>query len=127
MVLGLLRRELPLADELGTSEWSSVSCSSSPSRKEVRARVADVAERHRRVLDERDGHRRAHPGGLGVLARALVDAAVRRLDQRDDALVPLPCVRARRCSAAVASLEATSPACAPPIPSAIANSGGSTT
>ena len=44
-------------------------------------------------VHERDRHRRAHPGGGRVLARALEDAPVRLLDQRGDPLLPAARVR----------------------------------
>src|SRR5919204_1075901 len=65
MVLGQLL-ELAVADQVG-------------------AGVADVPEHDRVVLDQRDRHRRAHTGDGRILARALVDASVRLLDQVDDA------------------------------------------
>ena len=66
------------------------------------------------------------PEAFGSLVRAVVHAPVRLLDQVDDPLLAAV-VRTASFSAAAASREATSPACAPPIPSATAKSGGSTT
>src|SRR6266511_3476194 len=86
---------------------------------EIRARVTDVSDRDAAPVDDGDRHRRAHPGDVRVLGGALVDALVRRLDQRDDAFLAA--------SAAAASPDATSPARGPPMPSATANSGGLTT
>ena len=58
---------LPLRTSSATSEWSSVSCSTFVVADQVGARVADVAERDDAVLDERDGDRRAHAGGVRIL------------------------------------------------------------
>ena len=127
VVLGLLGGELAAAHELRDERVVVRQLLELAVAQDVRARVADVAERHAAVLDERDGHRRAHARDLGVAARALVDAAVRLLDQRDDALLAAAVRLARLHAAAAARPDATSPARAPPIPSAIANSGGSQT
>src|SRR6266508_689380 len=54
---------------------------------EIRARVTDVSDRDAAPVDDGDRHRRAHPGDVRVLGGALVDALVRRLDQRDDAFL----------------------------------------
>ena len=81
--LGLLGRELAAADELGDERVVVGQLLERAVAEQVGARVADVADRDASsVVDERDGHRRAHPRGRGVVARALVDAAVRLLDQR---------------------------------------------
>ena len=71
-----------------TSEWSSVSCSScSPRRRYARESPtwpnvdASVGSTSATVIVV------PMPGRVGVLARALVDAAVRLLDQVDDALL----------------------------------------
>ena len=111
-----------------TSEWSSRELLQPAVADEVGARVADVADRDVLVADERDGHRRAHPGHGRVLARARrrrggsPPGSARRRAPRRRAVAAGP-----RASAAAASREATSPACAPPIPSATAKSGGSQT
>src|SRR3954447_3479453 len=90
------------------------------------------------VLDERNGHRRPHAGGARVAVRAVVHAPIGLLDQGDDPLLS-PLVRTALLQRsgraphplssrpAAGSRDATSPACAPPIPSATAKSGGSTT
>src|ERR687887_2332883 len=64
MILGQLL-ELAVADQIG-------------------ARVADVAEHHRVVLHARPRYLRPHTGSRRILARALVDAPVRLLNQLDD-------------------------------------------
>ena len=56
---------------------------------EVGARVADVPDRDGHPLDERDRHRRSHARGGGVGRGAVVDEAVRLLDERVDPLRPL--------------------------------------
>ena len=96
---------------------------------EVGARVADVAERDvPPSVDERDRHRRAHPGGAAdprssARRRAGSPPGSGRRSRSSPPLVARPLSS----SAAAASRDATSPACAPPIPSAIAKSGGSQT
>ena len=60
------------------------------------------------------------------MRRAVVDAPVRLLDQLRDALLAAA-VRVRLRIAAAARPEASSPACAPPMPSATPKSGGATT
>ena len=86
MGLRLLGRELPVSHELGDERVIVGQLRELAAPYEIRARVAHVADRHLAVVDERDGHRRSHPGRLVVLARALVDPAVRLLDELDDAL-----------------------------------------
>ena len=94
--------------------------------QEVRARVADVAEDDAAVgLDERDRHRRAHAArSAASVRRAVVDAPVRLLDQLRRRAARRRRSRPPRAARPAASAEATSPACAPPMPSAIAKSGG---
>ena len=76
----------PLRTRSATSEWSSVSCSSSPFADPVRPRVADVPDRDAALVDERRRDRRPHAGRARVLARAVVDPPVRLLDDRGHAL-----------------------------------------
>ena len=87
VALGLLRRELAAADELCDERVVLGQLLELALADEVGARVADVTDRHAPVLDESDGHGRAHPGSRGVLGLPLVDAAVRLLDQLVDALL----------------------------------------
>ena len=85
----------------------------------VRARVADVAERDPSAREEGRRHRRPHAGDVGVGPRPLVDAPVRLLDDRLHPLVGRePVGLVVLAEAAAARREATSPACAPPMPSA---------
>jgi hypothetical protein len=84
MRLGLLGRDLPAAHELPDERVVLGELAELAVAVEVRPRIADVPEPDDPVLDQRDRHRRAHPRRLGVVRLALVDAAVRLLDQRDD-------------------------------------------
>ena len=121
-------RELAAPDELGDERVVVGQLLEPVVAQQVGARVADVADRDRPVvLDQRDRHRRAHPGGCRVGRGALVDAAVRLLDQLDDVRLAARGAALDSSSAPAASAEATSPACAPPIPSATAKSGGAAT
>src|SRR5207248_8331110 len=85
MGLGVLGGELAAADELGDERVVLGHLLELAVANQVGPRVADVAEGDRVALDERDGHRRPHPGCRRVLARALIDAPVRLLDQLRDA------------------------------------------
>src|SRR5436305_10099417 len=85
MGLGVLGRELAAADELGDERVVLGHLLELAVANQVGPRVADVAEGDRVALDERDGHRRPHSGCRRVLARALIDAPVRLLDQLRDA------------------------------------------
>ena len=128
MVLRLLRRELAAADELRDERVVVGQLLELAAADAVGARVADVADRDRRVVEASATVTvvpMPEPGR--VLAGALVDAAVRLLDQRGDALLGRRRRRSRSRSALAARREATSPACAPPMPSATAKSGGSQT
>src|SRR5581483_11827807 len=77
----LLPRELPALQQLVHERVVLRQLLERAVPDEVRARVADVPDRHLGALDERDRHRRAHPRGRRIRGRALVDAAVRLLDQ----------------------------------------------
>ena len=79
----------PLRMRSPTSEWSSVSCSSSTAAQPVGARVADVADDDPASGEERGRDRRPHPRDLRVGLRPLVDAAVRLLDDRLEPLLRL--------------------------------------
>ena len=84
----LLGRELAAAHELGDERVVVGQLLELLVAQPVGARVADMADRDLPVgLEHRDGHRRAHPRGCRVGRGALVDAQVRGLDQRDDALL----------------------------------------
>ena len=85
---GLLGRELSAADELGDERVVLGQLLEPAVPDQICARIADVAEGDGPVPDERHGQRRSHPGGRGVLARALVDAPVCLLDQLSDAALP---------------------------------------
>ena len=88
--LGLLRRELAAADELGHERVVVGELLELAVAQQVRARVADVPDRDEVVAaDERDGHRRAHPGDGRVVRGPVVDAAVRLADQAPDELLGL--------------------------------------
>ena len=126
--LGLLGREPAAADELGDErvvlgqllELAVADAGTRASRRRGRSRRVPS-------LDERDGHRRAHPGGGRVARRR---ARRRGGSPPGSASTTRSSPRRRRrssSSAAAASRDATSPACAPPIPSATAKSGGSQT
>ncbi len=85
MHLGLLRRELAPAHELGDERVVVGQLLEGAVAEHVRPRVADMADHdHAAVLDPGDGHRRPHAGGGRILVRAFVDAEVRGLDQLDD-------------------------------------------
>ena len=59
----------------------------------IAAGVADVGHGHRLLADIGGGDGRAHPGALGLGARALVDALVGELDQGLQAVAHRPAVR----------------------------------
>ena len=118
----------PRRTSSATSEWSSVELLEPAAAQQVRARVADVAERNRAV-----GSTRATvivvpmpEAAASLVARSWTRRFASRTSWRRAASPP----RVRRWlsrSAAAARPEATSPACAPPMPSATANSGGAQT
>ena len=84
----LLGRELTAPHELGDERVVVGQLLELPVAQPVGARVADVPDRDLPVgLEHRDRHRRAHPRRRRVGGGALVDAQVRGLDQRDDALL----------------------------------------
>ena len=128
MGLRLLRRELAAAHELG----------------DERVVVGELLElrrraRGRRASRRRGRRRRASPSTSAtvivvpiprpgrVVVRALEDPPVRLLDQRRDALSGRARRRRPRRARPPRGRDATSPAWAPPIPSATAKSGGSQT
>jgi hypothetical protein len=80
---GLLGCQLAAADQLADQRVVVGQLLQLAAADAVRAGVADVTDRHASgpVVDERDGHGRAHSGGGGILGRALVDASVRLLDE----------------------------------------------
>ena len=115
---------LPWRTSSSTSEWSRVRRSSSPSRSRYARESPTWAIVHLVLADEHGGHRRAHAGAALVGARQLVDALVGRLDEVGQALLRRVAVRATPPpSVSTAIRDAISPACAPPMPSATANSG----
>ena len=85
--LGLLLGQLSGARQLGDERVVVGDLLELVVTEAVRARVADVAERDRALVDERERQCRPHAGQRHVLLRLLVDAAVRGLDQRLDALL----------------------------------------
>ncbi len=87
MRLGLLGRQAAGADQLADERVVLGQLLELVVADEVRARIADVADVGDLTVDQRDRHRRAHAGSGLVGALALVDAAVRVLDQLHDSLV----------------------------------------
>ena len=85
--LGLLLGQLSGARQLGDERVVVRDLLELAVTEAVRARVADVAEGDRALVDERERQRRPHAGQRHVLLRLLVDAAVRGLDQRVDAFL----------------------------------------
>ena len=123
---GLVLGQAAAAHELATSEWSP-SAARAPRRGSGR-RASRPRGRSRSFPPPRPRARRSrrpHAGDAGILERALEDARIR--------LRMSPTSPPRRSRdgvssiAAAASREASSPAWAPPMPSAIAKSGGSQT
>ena len=88
MHLGVARRQLAAPHELGDERVVVGQLLERVAAQHVGARVADVAEGDVAVrLDERDRHRRPHAARRRVVRRALVHAAVRLLDELDDAIL----------------------------------------
>ena len=118
----------PLRRISSTSEWSRVSRSSLPAAQPVGAAVADVADRHLFALgvDDRRGQRRAHARPRGVGAGELVDRAVGGEDRLAQDLLRRRRRAGRRRRRRRPLCEATSPAWAPPIPSATTKIGART-
>ena len=79
MLLGLLLRETPLAAELLDQRVVLGQALELAVAEEVGAAVADVAEGHLVVAEQRRGERRAHAGAGGVLLGEPVDLPVGRL------------------------------------------------
>ena len=75
------------------------------------------------VLDERRGQGRPHPGARGVALGELVDLAVGALDDLLELALAGLLGLDPGSKAPAAIREATSPACAPPMPSATAKTG----
>ena len=115
----------PRRTSSATSEWSSVSCSRRFVAEEVRARVADVTDRNERRRGRRARRSSSFPSRRRPRrsSRARARAGLLPGSARSTRLSPPP-LASLSFSAAAASADATSPACAPPMPSAIANSGG---
>ena len=87
-----------------------------------------MADRDRagRLVDQEGRDDRSHAGGRRIVEGVTVDPVVRFAQQLGERR--LTCASGRRSSsAAAASREAISPACAPPTPSATAKRGGSQT
>ena len=125
VLLGLLLSEAALTAELLDQRVVLGEALELAVPQHVGAAVADVPERHLVVAEHRGGERRSHARAGRVLLGEPVDLAVRRLgDLLELALGRFSSLtRPRRSKAPAAIREATSPACAPPIPSATANSG----
>ena len=124
MLGGLLLGELAPRTSSSTSEWSCVRRCELAVAEQVGAAVADVGDR-RRV--RRRGRRRSAsfpcPRARARRARARRSAGWPRARGRASRSSGLP-ESGRPCSnASTAIREATSPACAPPIPSATTNTG----
>ena len=93
MRLRLLGCEPPASHQIGDEGVVVGQLLEPPLVDPVGARVADVADEHATVLEQSGRDRRPHPGGAGVADSALVDPAVRLLDDRPDALLRLELVR----------------------------------
>ena len=85
---------------------------------DVRAAVADVGDADLVVLDHGRGQRRPHPGARRVALGDAVDAPVRGLGDRPQVRLAGSSPRTAGSNDSAAIRDATSPACAPPIPSA---------
>ena len=122
---GLVGRERAAAHELADQRVVVGELLQRAVAQQVGARVADVAEGDAPVVDQRGGHRRAHAGGVagrcardrgcGGWPRGWSGSATPRQSQPGRVSV--------RVSTSTASAEATSPALAPPMPSATTNRG----
>ena len=124
MLDGFLGREPSLAHQLVDERVVVGEPQQLPVAQAVRAAVADVRDRDVALADVDRGQGRAHARLLGVGMGELVDARVGGLRRAGRAPPPARARRAdRRWKASTASFEATSPACAPPMPSATTNSG----
>ena len=125
--LRLLGRELAAPHQLGDERVVLGQLLQLAVADQVRARVADVPER-----DLRRSRRARRSSSCPCRRRSGRCSSGRRRagsppgSRRRSAALP-PSSAPLSFSAAAASREATSPACAPPIPSATAKSGGSTT
>ena len=128
VVLGLGVGELALAPHLLDQRVVAGEALELAAAQPVGAAVADVADRDLLVggVDDRGGDRRPHPGQRGVVVGEVVDLAVRGLDR----LPQEPLRAARRAGRGrrrrPRPCEATSPAWAPPIPSATTKIGART-
>ena len=129
MRLGLLLGQLAAGDELADERVVAGQPDQVAVAEQVGARVADVRDDDVVVVDVRGGHA-SSPCRRAARRRAdwLVDLARSPgLDQLAQRLAGGSRRRAARArTACTASSEATSPACAPPIPSATTNSGART-
>ena len=125
MILGLLVGEPALAPQLldqgvvgGEQPELAVAI-------DVGATVTDVRERDLVALHQRRGQRRPHPRMALVVLGEAVDALVRGLGDRAQVRLARLSLAERTADSneSAAILDATSPAWAPPIPSATANTG----
>ncbi len=87
---GLVRRQGAAPHELADERVVVRELLQRAVAQQVGPRVADVAEGDAPVVDERGGHRRAHAGGVRVVARAVVDAAVGLADGAGQRLLRVP-------------------------------------
>ena len=128
VVLGLGVGELALAPHLLDQRVVAGEPLELAAAQAVGAAVADVADRHLLGLgvDDRGGDRRPHPGQRGVVAGELVDR--RGSPPRSSPAGPARAAPSgsSRSKASAAAFEATSPAWAPPIPSATTKIGART-
>ena len=123
--LGLLLGELAAVDELADERVVAGEAGELAVAHQVAARVADMGDDHLVLGDVGGGARRPHALPRRVDARHLVDALVAsRMVATRPSSGRAPCRPAWKAS--TASSEATSPAWAPPMPSATTNSGART-
>ncbi len=92
VLLGFLRGEAPLADQLVHKRVVVGEAQQLPVAQAVGTGVPDVGDGDLVLADVHRGERGAHTGLLGVFTRELVDARVGRERVRDEALLGAPVV-----------------------------------